>query len=393
MFPVWWFTQHPRSSIICASHSLQLAEHFSRRVQRLIISKRHSLGYTVESGRATKAAWAITCGGDYFAVGAKGAMAGRRADLVIIDDPVKSQADAESLRARDHLWDWYRSDVATRLRPGGRVVLIMTRWHPDDLGGRLLESAPDEWKVVRLPALAEENDPLGRPVGAPLWPEWEDRTALLRKRDLVGERAWSALFQQQPQPEGGRMFACERIAIIDRLVTGDIAVRAWDLAATRESDRNDPDWTVGVKLSRTGGGQYIVSHVTRLRGTPHEVEHLILRTAEADGRTVVISIPEDPGQAGRSQISYLVSRLAGFHVHSSRETGSKATRAIPLASQIEAGNLSILAADWNRAFLDELHAFPWGQKDDQVDALVRAFNTLIARHRPATSVPISMLGR
>ncbi|HEX2943025.1 MAG TPA: terminase family protein, partial [Rhodopila sp.] len=259
IFPGWWFTQHPRSSIICASHSRQLAEHFGRRVQNLIVSKRHSLGYTVETGQAAKGAWAVTCGGDYFAVGAKGAIAGRRADLMIIDDPVKSQAAADSLRSRDHLWDWYRSDLVTRLRPGGRVVLIMTRWHPDDLGGRLLQSAPNEWKVLRLPALAEENDPLGRPIGAALWPEWENEAALLRKRELVGERAWAALFQQRPRPVGGRLFACERITIVDHLTAGNVVVRAWDLAATTDSGRNDPDWTVGVKLAKAADGRYVVS--------------------------------------------------------------------------------------------------------------------------------------
>src|SRR5581483_7399197 len=109
----------------------------------------------------------------------------RRADLVIIDDPVKSQAEADSPILRDRIWSWYRSDLTTRLKPNGRVVLIMTRWHEDDLAGRLLAQDAGEWNIIRLPALAEEHDPLGRPLNGALWPQWEDETALLRKRNTM----------------------------------------------------------------------------------------------------------------------------------------------------------------------------------------------------------------
>jgi hypothetical protein len=135
IFPVWWFTQHPRTSVLSASHSLSLAEHFSRRVRRLIISKQRYLGFSVTRDQRAIDSWSTSDGGDYLSIGVRGAITGRRADLVIIDDPIKSQADAESGRQRDHIWEWYKSDVTTRLKPGGKVVLIMTRWHRDDLGG------------------------------------------------------------------------------------------------------------------------------------------------------------------------------------------------------------------------------------------------------------------
>ena len=170
-------------------------------------------------------------------------------------------------------------------------------------------------------------------------------------------------------------------------------MRAWDLAATHETGRNDPDWTVGVKLSRDETGRYLILDVVRMRATSHQVEELIIRSAQKDGPGVIVAIPEDPGQAGKSQTSYLTAQLAGFHVISSRETGSKATRAMPLVSQVEAGNVSIVRADWNRAFLDELNDFPSGRKDDQVDALVRAFTTLTSRPRSARSIDLSILRR
>jgi predicted phage terminase large subunit-like protein len=393
IFPVWWFTQHSKSSIISASHSFGLAEHFSRRVRNLILEKERYLGFSVSDDQRSVDAWTTTAGGEYLSVGVRGAITGRRADLIIIDDPIKSQADAESVRQRDHIWEWFKSDITTRLKPGGKVVLIMTRWHPDDLGGQLLEQAKAEWHIVRLPALAEADDPLGRVAGTALWPEWEDDGALLRKRELIGERAWSALFQQTPLPSGGRLFSIDRISLGQPIAETGTAVRAWDLAATITTGRNDPDWTAGVKFSRDETGRYFVLDVVRIRGTPHEVEALILSTARNDGTKVMVAIPEDPGQAGKSQMSYLTKQLAGFHVIASRETGSKATRAMPLASQVEAGNISIIRADWNRTLLDEMRDFPWGKKDDQVDALVRAFTTLTSRPRYPGAISVSMFSR
>jgi predicted phage terminase large subunit-like protein len=393
IFPVWWFTQHPGTSIISASHSLQLAEHFSHRVRTLILKKQQCLGFSLALDRRSVGSWTTSDGGEYLSVGVRGAIAGRRADLVIIDDPIKSLADAESERQRDHIWEWYKSDVVTRLKPGGKVVLIMTRWHPDDLGGLLLEQARAEWRVVRLPAIAEADDPLGRGVGMPLWPEWEDQAALMRKRALIGERAWSALFQQNPLPTNGRLFSVERISIATHEVDVEATVRAWDLAATIETGKNDPDWTVGIKLSRDGTGRYLIHDVARIRGTPHQVEELIVTTAQKDGVKVTVAIPEDPGQAGKSQMAYLTRQLAGFHVISARETGPKASRAMPLASQVEAGNVMVVRADWNRSLLDELRDFPWGKKDDQVDALVRGFTTLTSQPRRASLIRSTIFNR
>jgi hypothetical protein len=395
LFPAWWFTRHPRTAILATSHSYNLAEYFSRRTRSLIEDNGAYLGYGIAPSQRTAGAWNTTSGGEYVAIGLRGATAGRRADLVIIDDPVKSQADAESPRQRAHLWDWYRSDITTRLKPDGKVVVIMTRWHPEDLGGQLLAQAPSEWRVLRLPALAEAGDPIGRLPGEALWPAWEDLDALQRKRSMVGERVWSALYQQSPMPSAGRLFMVERIPVVTELpVTAECAmVRAWDLAATGQSGRNDPDWTVGVKMLVDRSGRYCVLDIVRLRASPHEVEHAMLQTALGDGREVVISIPEDPGQAGKSQITYLTRRLAGYHVKSTRESGSKAVRAMPVASQVEAGNVSIVKSDWNRLFIDELRDFPWGRKDDQVDAFVRAFTYFTDRAPRRAALAMSVFDR
>lgn len=374
IYPAWWFVQHPHSSIIATSHTARLSAYFARRAQRLIIENANQLGYAIAPDSRAGSNWSTTNGGEYFAVGARGAVVGRRADLVLIDDPVRSQADADSLTIRDRTWDWFRSELTTRLKPGGRVILIMTRWHEDDLGGRLIEQASADWRVLKLPAIAEDGDPLGRPVGAPLWPEWENASALERKRVSLGERTWLALFQQTPRPKGGTLFRVDRFEFVDSPPPSHsrVMVRAWDLAATAETSGHDPDWTVGIKLMRDERGHFTVLDVIRLRGSPLQVEERIVAAARSDGPGVTISLPQDPGQAGKSQIRYFTAALAGCHVISSVESGSKSIRAGPAASQIEAGNVTLVRGDWNHAFIEELRDFPFGRKDDQVDAFSRA---------------------
>jgi len=393
--PAWWFTRHPRDSIIAASHTASLATYFGRRARSIVAEEAHSLGYGIGALDRANSHWSTSSGGEYYAVGIRGAMIGRRADLAIIDDPVKSQADADSQLQRDRIWDWYRSDLVPRLKPKARIVLIMTRWHQDDLCGRLMEHNPDEWRCLKLPALAEEEDRLNRSAGEPLWPEWEDTLALLRRRETVGERAWQAQFQQSPRPNTGTLFKVSCLDFIDAPITRSTipVVRAWDLAATTTTGHNDPDWTVGIKLTHNGSGRYIVLDVIRLRGSPREVEDAIAIAARADGRSVTIGLPVDPGQAGKSQTSYLASQLAGHHVVTSRETGAKATRATGIASQMEVGNVALVRAGWNHAFIEELRDFPFGRKDDQVDALSRAFGLLLSIGPPTRTLSVSHIGR
>jgi predicted phage terminase large subunit-like protein len=395
LFPAWWFTQHPTSSVIATSHTTSLAEHFGRQVRELIREYSDQLGYQLQSGRQAAGHWETSERGQYFATGIRGPLIGRRADLVIIDDPVKSEAEADSNLLRDRVWNWYRFDLTTRLKPRARVVLIMTRWHMDDLAGRLLAQNATEWELIRLPALAEQDDPLERPPGAALWPEWEDEAALQRKRETIGERAWSALFQQSPRPAVGSLFKTDAIDILDGPPThykGPV-VRGWDLAATAVLGGHDPDWTAGVKLARDDRGRFIVLDVVRMRGTPHQVEEAIGEAARVDGREVTIGLPQDPGQAGKHQAGYLARQLAGYRIDTSRETGSKLTRATPVASQVEAGNFAIVRANWNHALLEELRDFPFGGKDDQVDALSRAFTLLAENSQPTRLISLPVLTR
>jgi predicted phage terminase large subunit-like protein len=395
LFPAWWFTQHPDSSVIATCHTAGLAEHFGRQVRELVREYGDLLGYGLYNGRKAAGHWQTNTRGEYFAAGIRGPLTGRRADLVVIDDPIKSQAEADSPVLRERLWSWYRFDLTTRLKPRGRIVLIMTRWHEDDLAGRLLAQNSAEWHQLRLPALAENDDPLQRQAGTALWPDWEDEHALLRRRDTIGERAWTALFQQSPRPIVGSLFKIDCIDVLDASPkrADGMVVRAWDLAATAATGGNDPDWTAGVKLARDTMGRFIVLDVVHMRGTPHEMEAAISEAARIDGTTVTIGLPEDPGQAGKHQASYLTGRLAGYRIATSRETGAKTTRAAPMASQVEARNFAIVRAEWNHAFLEELRDFPFGRKDDQVDALSRAFTMLTEAGAPARRISLPLLAR
>jgi predicted phage terminase large subunit-like protein len=375
LFPAYFLARHKGGQIIAAAHTASLADHFGRHVRRVVLEYGERLG--VELAKDSKAAgrFSLADGGAYFAAGVRGPITGRRADLILIDDPIKSWAEADSLVHRDALYDWYRAELTARLKPGGRIVLIMTRWHEDDLAGRLLRQGGG-WEALVLPALAEENDVLRRAPGEALWPEWEDAAAISRRRKDVGERAFSALYQQNPKPPEHAVFDTKAVRIVVEIPPLKRTIRAWDLAATLPAPGRDPDYTVGLKLGVTETNQIIVLDIKRFRGTPADVEREIAMAAKADGPGTMIALPKDPGQAGVAQVAYLTRGLLGYRIEATPETGSKVQRAAPAAAQMGAGNVLLLAGIWNFSFLLELSMFPDSEKDDQVDAFSRAVNTL-----------------
>jgi predicted phage terminase large subunit-like protein len=160
-------------------------------------------------------------------------------------------------------------------------------------------------------------------------------------------------------------------------------MRAWDLAASKESGTMDPSWTVGVKIAIDDKDKFWIEDTVRLRGSPGEVEDAIKNTAKADGKAVEIFLPQDPGQAGKVQVGYLVAKLAGYKVVFETMTGAKETRADPVSSQAKAGNITLVSGNWVASFLDELCTFPRGRHNDQVDALSSGFAKLIDNSKRA----------
>jgi predicted phage terminase large subunit-like protein len=359
-----------------------------RRTRSIVKQKRYAGIFGASLAQESQAAqeFALTNGSEYMACGILGGVTGNRANGIIIDDPIKGREQANSETVRAKTWDAYEDDLKTRLIPGGWIVIIQTRWHQDDLAGRILpegwngESGKilckdgNHWEVLCLQAKCEvENDPLGRAQGEYLWPEWFDRRHWAQFEQNI--RTWAALYQQRPTPLDGDLFKPDQIKVIDALPAERIQwVRGWDLAST-----TDGDWTAGVRLGRLPDNRFVIADVVRLRVGPDARDAALVNTAALDGRTTKQSIPQDPGQAGKTQVLYLTRSLAGYNVVSSPESGDKVTRAEPVAAQINVGNVSMLAGGWNKAFIDELRVFPNGTFDDQVDGLSRAFAELIGK--------------
>jgi predicted phage terminase large subunit-like protein len=224
-FPAWCLGRKPDRQIIAASYNSDLASDFGRNVRNLVAEPEFGQvfpGVTLAPDSQAANRMNTNKGGIYVAAGVGTAVTGRGAHIALIDDPFKDREEADSERRRDTVWDWYRSTLYTRLMPGGAVVVICTRWHEDDLAGRLLAQDAGQWTVLSLPALHPER-------GA-LWPEWYPEDALLRIKDTVGPREWSALYQQQPQPDEGTFFQRDWFGEWDKLppcrfyMTSDYAV-------------------------------------------------------------------------------------------------------------------------------------------------------------------------
>lgn len=361
-----------------------LTQQTSRMVRKLVRQSGMPLDPEVQNVHD----WRTFLGGGLKATTTGGEVTGRgcNSGLIVCDDIIKGREQAESKLQRDRAWDWLRDDMMSRLEPGASLIVNMTRWHEDDPIGRLkIDPLGHEWIHLELPAVigADGNatDERTDPTARSLWPEVYDmeRLAAIRMR---GEHGWWSLYQQSPYPRGGGMFKRDWFQLVDTVPSGGVVVRGWDLAASTEKDSAN---TAGVKL-RLVGGKTFVEDVVCIKGTPHEVEQLIVRTAEQDGRSVIQDLPQDPGQAGKAQKSYIASKLRGYVAHFSPESGSKELRAEPFAAQAQALNVFMVRANWNDAYLSELESFPAGRLRDRVDATSRAYARLVeqsSRRSPA----------
>ena len=389
VFPSFYLGSQPNKKIILASYGDSLAIKMGRRTRSIIKQPMYKALFNCELTKESSAvqSFSLTNGSEYMSGGMLSGITGNRATGVIIDDPVKGREQANSIVIRDKTWDAYEEDLKTRLIPGGFIVIIQTRWHIDDLSGRIL---PDNWngesgkilckdgnmwEVVSLQACCEvDNDPLGRKRGEYLWREWFDLKHWEQFKS--NSRMWQSLFQQLPTIAEGNFFKPDLIAITDAVPNNLQIVRAWDFAATA----NGGDYTVGVKLGYDKVTQlaYILD-IVRGQFAPEEVEQVLKNTADKDGRGVKILLPQDPGQAGKSQAKSFVKLLSSYSVLVSTVSGDKETRASPVAAQSNVGNVLMIRAGWNREFIEELRNFPNGKNDDQVDALSDCYNHFVGK--------------
>jgi phage terminase large subunit-like protein len=320
-------------------------------------------------------------GGCYRACAVGAPPTGEGFGLVVIDDPLRGREEADSAAHRDRAHEWYRGDMVARLEPGGSVVLVAARWHQDDLSGRLL-AAEAGWEVLRLSALAEEGDPLGRRPGEALWPARYPAEALERIRREEGDRYFGALYQGSPSWGEGGMFLAGRAPVLDGDAPLLPAYLGLDLAY------GGRDWTAGALLLGPApeSPRWRVAWVRRCRHEPAARDEELRSwraLAEAVDPEVIVVLPVDPSAGAEVAGRIAADVLPGARVRSARQRGSKEARAERLAAAWNAGEVGVCRGPWLAALLDELAAFPSGAYDDQVDALAAAFE---AAHAAGESV-------
>lgn len=370
-FPAWYLGRNPDNRVILASYAADLAQRFSRQGRAVIQSELYSRlfpGVTLAQDSRSVESWDIAGRrGGLKAVGVGGPLTGHGANLLLIDDPVKNREEASSEVYREAVWNWYTSTAYTRLEDSAAVVVVMTRWHEDDLVGRLIEAQSDpqadQWTILHMPAVSD--------TGEALWPEKYDSEALSSIKAVIGEYDWGSLYQGRPTPREGAFFKVGLIEIVDAVPAEAKKCRGWDKAATAGGG----DYTAGTKLSKHEGVFYI-EDLVRGQWDTAERDKTIRQTAEMDSIECMVWGEQEPSSGGKDAARSFLSLLAGFNVQVQAATTNKEARADAFSAQVNAGNVKMLRADWNRELLEEFRQFPLGKHDDIVDGASGAFNRL-----------------
>ena len=385
MFIAWVLANNSAAKFIHLSYSDDLALDNSSTVRDVVKSEEYQrvFGVAIKTDSDSKKKWYTQTGGGLYATAAGGAITGFGAGAmgrdysgtgspcdgfagcIIIDDPVKPD-DAFSETMRDRVNRRFNNTIASRVNsPETPIIVIMQRLHENDMTGFLLNGGSgEEWHHVCLAAIRDGD--------TALWPE-KHSLEKLRQMEQADPYTFAGQYMQTPSPLAGGIIKPDNIQIMQAVPHGITDwVRGWDFAASTKGD-----FTAGAKIGRLPDGRYFIGDMVRIRVSPDERDAALVNTAARDTDHCRISIPQDPGQAGLSQVKYLVRSLSGYSVKATPETGNKVVRAEPFAAQINVGNVVMLKADWNDALINEMRMFPNGTFDDQVDALSRAFSLLI----------------
>lgn len=376
-FPIWALTRNPELRIITGSYAQSLANRNGRAV-RNAIAAHPNLGVTIAHDNGAASEWTLTGHqGGMLSVGRGAGVTGRPADLLIIDDPLKDRAEADSATIRDTCWDWWTDALSARLAPGAPVVLILTRWHEDDLAGRLQSMDTDAgWRVVNIPAQCEDpaSDPLRRSVGEFMVSARGRTTAQWQARKTTaGPRTWAALYQGHPSPpEGGilRRDAWRYWRELPQLDQCNV-VQSWDLAF---KGGVTSDFVVGQVWAQHGADLYLIDQ-TRGRLTFSEtlaaIRELTVKWPQSGAKYV-----EDKAN-GPAVLDALRHEIPGLTPVTPE--GGKEARANAVTWLVDAGNVWLpdpTSHPWVASLVEEAAAFPNGAHDDQVDALSQALTKL-----------------
>lgn len=396
-FPQWVLTQRPDTRIAIVSYELGAARRWGRTIRDDITTHRDVLGLTVRSDLAAQHEWELMrYKGGVYSAGIAGSLTGRPVDLMIIDDPIKDREQADSEVYRNRTWDWWTDVGSTRLAPGAPVILILTRWHHDDLAGRLLSAEDGHlWREVNIPAQADyrpeegETDPLGREPGQFMESARGRTDAEWRAiKTRSGSRTWSALYQGRPSATEGGQFGRDKWARYDvplwlesdgrRMVPNvDLdtqLIASWDMAF---KDKKSSDYVVGQVWLRRGANVYLLDQVRgrwSFTETCNKVRELAARWPQAVAKYV-----EDKAN-GTAVMDHLKSTVHGLIPV--EPAGGKVARANAVSPLVEAGNVHLPTpelAPWVGDFIEEAAQFPTGAHDDQVDAMTQALNQLLVK--------------
>lgn len=372
VFPFWWLLNRPDNRIIISAYNSNLAELFGREL--LGMFKNHAIRYGLELNQSqkSKSEFVTNKNGSITAVGVGGSLTGKGADLIIVDDPIKNDAEANSAEAREKIYQWFNATLLTRLEPNGSVILVMTRWHEDDLAGRLLKN--DKWDRIILPAIAEENDALGRNKGEALWTERYDKAKLLDIKEDIGKYWFSGLYQQSPAPADGGLFRRshfkyfelnDQIATSSDFTTSLIEIHSFFACDLAISTSEKADYTVVLIFAIDQSKNILIIDVYREKIIPSKHTDIIMELFRKYRPTLV----------GIETVQYQSSLFhtlndIGLPVVKLIPKKDKITRTLPLAAKLESGKVF-----FNRSIPclsdmeNELLNFPNGTHDDIVDTL------------------------
>ena len=369
-FTSWALGKAPDAEFIHVSYSATLAANNSSKLRSVIQHEAYQRIFKTRLESENKQHLVTTDQGAFFTTGTGGTLTGfgagkARADFggcIIIDDPMKAD-EARSEVQRENVIDWFQNTLESRTNNRDTpIIVIMQRLHEDDLAGWLLDGGNgEEWEHLCLPAIQDDN--------TALWPD-KHTLAELRVMEQAKPYVFAGQYQQRPAPPSGGVIKPDMIQVVDAIPAGVVRwVRGWDLA----SSKDDGDFTAGPKLGQLADGRYIIADLVHGQFSVDERDAAIKNTADSDGKKVKISLPQDPGQAGKTQKLYMARNLAGYSLVITPESGDKVTRAEPFAAQINVGNVMMLKASWNDALKNEMRMFPNGRHDDIVDGCSRAF--------------------
>lgn len=398
MFPAWHLGRYPSHEFIACSYGSDLANGFSRKVRDVVKDAAYQAvfpGTQINKDNQSVESWSTTANGNYAAAGVGGPITGKGAMILCIDDPIKNQEDAESATKREAVWDWYTSTAYTRLAPGGGVLVMMTRWHDDDLSGRLLrkmaEGDGDEWVVVEYPAQAV-HDELFRKTGEALHPERYDNDALERIKRTVGPRVWNALYQQNPTPEEGEYFNKSMFQWYGPQDIPDYSelnfYTAWDFAI---GEKEQNDYSVGITVGVDQFDRTFVVDIQRGRWGTLELVDKVLEVYKT-WRPAITGL--ERGHIEMTLRPFLdkrirEERLTSFYIEELKPgTRDKIARARSIQGRMQQGLVFFRKhCNVTMQLVAEMMRFPNGVNDDGVDAMAWVGQMLSLLVRPREKKP------